>query len=401
MKKRILFIMPSMFIGGAERSLLGLLDVIDYSQYDVSLFLLRHEGEFLPLIPQEVKILSPIKEYATFDVPIAGLLKSQLWRFGVARILGKLCLRHLKNKQPDTGIWASMQYTSRSLLPLLPNIPGEYELAITFLGIPDVLLEKVKSKKKIAWNHTDYTILGPDKAYDRELHQKLDFIVSVSETCTGQLLKSYPELTEKAITIENVLSKRLMELQANAFTVEREMPDDRTIKLLSIGRFSNPKNFDNVPDICRRILKAGLDIKWYLIGYGGDEPLIRQRIQEAGMEDRVIILGKKENPYPYIKACDLYVQPSRYEGKAVTVREAQMLCKPVMITRYATSASQLEDGVDGVIVPMENEGCAEGVVRLLKDPEQMQRLSAACARRDYTNAQEVEKIYKVLEIQSR
>ena len=78
------------------------------------------------------------------------------------------------------------------------------------------------------------------------------------------------------------------------------------------------------------------------------------------MQERVIILGKKNNPYPYMRACDLYVQPSRYEGKAVTVREAQLLGKPVVITNYATSASQLEDGADGVIVPMDNAGCAEG-----------------------------------------
>lgn len=397
MKKKILFIMPSMFIGGAERSLLGLLDVIDYSQYDVSLFLLRHEGEFLPLIPKEAKILAPIKEYATFDVPIAGLLKSRLWRYGAARISGKLRLRHLKKTQPETGIWAAMQYTSRSLLPLLPDIPGEYDLGITFLGIPDVLLEKVNSRKKIAWNHTDYTILGPDKAYDRELYQKLDFVVSVSETCTGQLLKSYPELQEKAITIENVLSKRLVKLQAEASDVTAEMLNDGCIKLLSIGRFSDQKNFDNVPDICRRILEAGLDIRWYLIGYGGDEPLIRQRIQEAGMEDRVMILGKKENPYPYIKACDLYVQPSRYEGKAVTVREAQMLCKPVVITRYATSASQLEDGVDGVIVPMDNEGCAAGIAAVIRDEKLRQKLIENTKARDYTNAEEIQKIYRVME----
>lgn len=396
MKKRILFIMPSMFIGGAERSLLGLLDAIDYSQYEVSLFLLRHEGEFLPLIPKGVKILAPIKEYATFDVPIAGLLKSRLWRYGVARIFGKLRLRHLKKMQPETGIWAAMQYTSRSLLPLLPDIPGEYDVGITFLGIPDVLLEKVKSKKKIAWSHTDYMVLGPDRAYDRELYQKLDYVVSVSENCTEQLLKIYPDLQKKAIAIENVLSKRLIELQADVFEVDDEMPNDGSIKLLSIGRFSDQKNFDNVPDICRRVLEAGLDIKWYLIGYGGDEPLIRQKISEAGMEDRVIILGKKENPYPYIKACDLYVQPSRYEGKAVTVREAQMLCKPVVITCYATSASQLEDGMDGVIVPMDNEGCAQGIMQLLNDPERMKQLATACAQRDYSNAGEVEKVYQLI-----
>ena len=115
------------------------------------------------------------------------------------------------------------------------------------------------------------------------------------------------------------------------------------------------------------------------------------------MADRVIILGKKENPYPYIKACDLYVQPSRYEGKAVTVREAQMLCKPVVITRYATSASQLEDGVDGVIVPMDNEGCAEGIASVIRDEELQLRLIGNTKARDYTNAEEIKKIYRIME----
>ena len=152
-----------------------------------------------------------------------------------------------------------------------------------------------------------------------------------------------------------------------------------------------------MPDICSRLIQSGLDVYWYIIGFGPDEQLIRKKIAEAGMEDRVILLGKKENPYPYIKACDLYVQPSRYEGKAVTVREAQMLGKPVVITRYATSASQLEEGADGVVVPMDNEGCAAGIADLLRDPEKMARLSACCRQRDYTNAEEIEKLYALME----
>ena len=115
------------------------------------------------------------------------------------------------------------------------------------------------------------------------------------------------------------------------------------------------------------------------------------------MQERVIILGKRDNPYPYMRACDLYVQPSRYEGKAVTVREAQLLGKPVVITDYATSGSQLEDGVDGVIVPMDNAGCAAGIAALLRDPARMQQLSENCAKRDYTNSAEVGKIYALME----
>lgn len=115
------------------------------------------------------------------------------------------------------------------------------------------------------------------------------------------------------------------------------------------------------------------------------------------MEDNVIILGKKINPYPYIKNCDLYVQPSRYEGKAVTVREAQMLCKPVVITKFATSSSQLKDGYDGIIVPMDNQGCADSIAKLLNNKVLMQQLSENCAENDYSNSQEINKIYEIIE----
>ena len=135
---------------------------------------------------------------------------------------------------------------------------------------------------------------------------------------------------------------------------------------------------------------------WYIVGYGSDESLIREKIQNAGMEDYVILLGKKSNPYPYIKNCDVYVQPSRYEGKAVTVREAQALHKPVVITRFATSSSQLVDGYDGVIVPMDNEGCARGITQLLDDKKQMNRLSDNTSQIDYSNKIELEKLYQII-----
>lgn len=167
--------------------------------------------------------------------------------------------------------------------------------------------------------------------------------------------------------------------------------------LLSVGRFSEAKNYDNVPDICRRLRAEKLDVKWFLIGFGGDEALIRQRIAEAGMQDHVIILGKRSNPYPYIKACDIYVQPSRYEGKSVTVREAQMLCKPVVVTDYPTAQSQIQHGVDGVIVPLDNEGCAKGLAEVIRDKELQQRLKEYLKTHDYGNEKEVEKIYSILQ----
>lgn len=394
-KKKVLFIMPSLFIGGAERSLLGLLDSFDYEKYEVSLFLYRHEGEFLQYIPEQVNVLPAINEYATFDVPIKSLLKSNLWRFGLARIIGKFKLKR-QGKKNNYGVWASMQNISCSLQPLLPKIPGIFNVAVSFLGIPDVLINKVDSQIKVAWNHTDYTILGPNKEYDRKIYAKLDYIVSVSDTCTAQFLQVYPEFEKKAITIQNLISKELLQRQAEEQITDMVRCGNETI-LLSVGRFSDAKNFDNIPFICKFIHQQGINLKWYLIGYGGDEMFIRQRIREAGMENYVIILGKKENPYPYINACDLYVQPSRYEGKCVSVIEAQILNKPVIITNYATSSSQLANGVDGVIVPMDNEGCAKGIIEVIRDKKLRLQLIDNTKKSDYTNAGEIEKLYRLME----
>ena len=223
-----------------------------------------------------------------------------------------------------------------------------------------------------------------------------DHIVSISPDVTKSYLQVFPSLKDKIVEIENILSSKFVRKRAEEIDVSDEIPKKKeNINILSVGRFSDAKNYDNVPDICRRIREKGMDLHWYIIGFG-DETLIRQKIQEVDMEDYVIILGKRTNPYPYIKACDIYAQPSRYEGKSVTVREAQMLCKPVVITDYPTAKSQIQDGVDGVIVPMDNEGCAQGMANYIKDVELQQQIVDYLQIHDYGNLDEINKLYKII-----
>lgn len=143
------------------------------------------------------------------------------------------------------------------------------------------------------------------------------------------------------------------------------------------------------------MLARGVDVVWYIIGYG-DDSLLRRSIAEAGMEGRVVLLGRKDNPYPYIKACDIYVQPSRYEGKSVTVREAQILCRPVAITDYATARSQVTDGTDGIVMPMDTDACAEALSTLAADSALRGRLSAYLSSHDYGNEAEINKLYALV-----
>ena len=397
MKPSILIFSQAMELGGVERSLLGLLDSIDYDRYDVDLFLMRHSGELMPYLNPDASLLPELPQYASLAVPMASLIRSGQLGVLCGRLQGKLAARRFDKRHPSdkpsvTALTYSHKYTLRSM----PQISSKtYDLAISFLTPHYFVRKRVKAKKYAAWIHTDYTALSFDRTAELAMWGKYDAICGVSEQASRGFQTAFPELAGKVQTIENILPKELIYKQAEAS--RSDMPSNGKIVLLSVGRFCGAKNFDNVPDICRRLAADGLDVKWYLIGYGGDEPLIRRRIAEAGMQERVIILGKKDKPYPYMRACDLYVQPSRYEGKAVTVREAQLLGKPVVITSYATSGSQLEDGADGVIVPMDNAGCAAGIAALLRDPARMQQLSRNCKKRDYTNSAEIEKIYALME----
>lgn len=398
MKKHILIISHALELGGAERSLLGLLDALNPERWDIDLFLLRHEGELMDFIPSYVHVLPPVPAYTVLARPMKDTLGEGHLLLTAARLAGKIAAGRYAKKHGHTESAVDLEYSHKFTCPFMPAIqPDEtYDLAVSFLTPHYFVAKKVQAKKKIAWIHTDYSQVQVNASSELAMWDAYDFIASISDAVTDSFLSVFPSLKKKIVRIENILPAALIKEQANEFVPEEEMPSGG-IRILSIGRLCYPKNFDNIPDICTQLLQKNNNVYWYLIGFGPDEALIRQRIAEAGMEDHVILLGKKENPYPYIKACDLYVQPSRYEGKCVTVREAQMLGKPVVITKYATSSSQLEDGVDGVIVPMDNEGCAAGITALLRNPEKMRQLSENCKARDYSNAQEVEKLYKLME----
>lgn len=396
--KKILIVSHALELGGAERALLGLLYSLDYEKYEVDLFLMRHQGELLEYIPKQVNLLPEQVEYTCLAVPVSEVLKKKQIKMLFGRIIGKWKAKRFITKyelSADNGV--ELEYSHKYTCKFVPKISDqEYDLAISFLTPHYFVSEKVKAKKKIAWIHTDYSNISIDQKSELQMWGRYDHIVSISDACTVGFCEKFPTLRNKIIRIDNIISTELIKTQSDAFDPSREMPDDGCIKLLSVGRFCNAKNFDNVPDICKRICESGLKIKWYLIGFGPDEALIFEKIKESGMESHVIVLGKKTNPYPYMKACDLYVQPSRYEGNCVSVHEAQVLGKPVVITNYATAQSQLHHNEDGVIVPLDNAGCAEGIVELIKNPQKMVAFCEKCKNTDFSNSQETEKIYALI-----
>ena len=400
MKPRIFIAMHYMEIGGAETALVGLLNALDPARVDVDLFLYDHRGEMMQFIPEWVNLLPQIPKYSVLERPIVELVKRGFWGIAAARLWAKwLSQKAYKRSGSTLENNGGLDKMSKCTTPLLPRINQSvtYDLAISFLTPHRIVAEKVKAKKKIAWIHTDYTRVWVDAEDELKVWQKYDYVASISGDVTNTFHQVFPSLAPKIVEIENILSPTFVRKRAELQNVDKEIRHEGTITLLSVGRFSDAKNYDNVPDICKRLInETKLNIKWYIIGYGGDEALIRKKIKEAGMEEHVILLGKRSNPYPYIKACDIYVQPSRYEGKSVTVREAQMLCKPVVVTNYPTAPSQIRSGIDGVIVPMDNEGCAHGLAEVICDKPLQERIIAHLKTHDYGNESEVEKIYTLI-----
>lgn len=397
MKKRIFIAIQYLEIGGAERALIGLLSSLDYTIYEVDLFVYRHSGEFMKFIPDEVNLLPEIKKYTTLSRPIKEIVKEGYIDIAIGRVLA-----HLKNKifnkrhQIKDSI-AIYQYVASYTTPFMPSFykRGEYDLAISFLIPHNIVREKVLAKQYWAWIHTDYSYVDIDVNYELPVWSAYNKIISISEDVTKGFLSKFPALAPKITIIENILSENFVKEQAEEKVDLSFLPSD-SIKFCTVARFSYPKAIDRAVYICKELIDKGLNIYWYIIGYGSDETMIREKIKETQMEKRFVLIGKKENPYPYIKATDFYIQPSRYEGKAVTVREAQILEKPVIITNYPTAHSQLNDGIDGVIVPDSIEGAVDGIEAFLKDKDKQNRIIAYLEAHHYGNEFETKKIDKLL-----
>lgn len=398
MNPKIIIVIHYLEIGGAETSLIGLLNALDYTKIDVDLFIYRHTGELMSAIPKEVCLLPENPTYSMVEAPMKVALKQGHIGVVLARLWAEFQFVIYSWKAKPLTMEPYYYYMEKALSKVLPSLAkyGEYDLAINFLGMPCVVLDKIKAQRKVNWIHTDYSSIAVNQKNEEPRWLQFDNIVSISKEVTKTFIQVFPHTASKIIEIENILSPLFVRQQADLYEVKAEMPDEPdVVKILTIGRFSPPKKIEGIPHICAEMERLGADFRWYVIGYGPDRE-IQEALDKYGMRHRMKLLGKKSNPYPYIKACDIYAQPSIYEGKSVTVREAQILCKPVVITDYPTAKSQITHGVDGVIVPLDEVQTAMGIVDFINNGELRNKIVSHLHTHDFGNEIEVEKIYSLI-----
>lgn len=392
MKKKLLFVNPSLCSGGAEKSLVTLLSMIDYSRYDVDLFLFRREGLFLPLVPEQVRILDAGEDYRMFDGNARAALRYFLGR-GKLRTAARRVLYARRVAHADGEDIAQVW---RSLAPMLPKLSG-YDAAVAYLEGPATyfVIDRVEAAKKIAFLHIDYDFIAHRKAFDTEYYKKIDTLVSVSQECCEKAVQYFPFLDGKVCHLQNIVVPAFIRKMAQQ---SAEFPNaGQSTILLTVGRLSAQKRLDRAVEACARLLESGYDVRWYLIGVGVLESQLREQAQSLGLGDRFVFLGEQSNPYPFLRMCDIYVQTSQYEGKSIAIDEAKCLAKPIVVTNFETVFDQITDGVNGLITEMEPKKIAQAVGRLIDEPALRQSLSDALSQEKVGNEEEIQKFYALLE----
>ena len=385
--KKILFVIYALGYGGAERSLVNLLQELPREKYQVDLLLFRKQGAFIQQLPDWVRVLDIPEELSGLYAPV-----HQAGKHTVTKVLGTVCGKIARRKKKAAAAFRWRHFYSHKIKP----IPGHYDVAVAYVGaeIMYFVRDKVQADRKVVWVHNDYRTAGYSEADDRPYFADMDEIVSVSEECVEVLRQEFPEYRDKMHYIANITSSALVKKQAEAFAPKEFA--DCACNILSVGRLWPQKGFDMAIEAARILKSRGFCFRWFVIGDGYLRKKLQKQIQNAGVEQEFILLGTRNNPYPYIKNCTILAQTSRYEGKSVVLDEGKILCAPIVTTAYPTAADQIANGKEGLITEMSPEGISDGIAALLTDETQRQKLKQYLSNREYGNQQEVEKYCKVL-----
>lgn len=394
--KRILFVINSLAIGGSEKSLVSLLNLIDYSKYEVDLLMLKKGEPFDKYIPQEVNILD-IPDYYRFltgDSKNINLYKKTLYMISRYKSSIELRLNGKLNKKIN-----NQQIFYRNQKRILDKLSTKYDVAIAYAqGFPTYFVaEKVESDKKLAWINCDYTATLYDKDLDKKFYDRIDNIIAVSESGKKSIVNVNNDYEGKIKIIKDIVNPNLIKEMAEESIGEL---DEEEINILTVARIvKGYKGYDLAVKAAGLLKDEGYKFKWYAIGDGPDKEQIEELIKENNVEDEFVLLGSRDNPYPYMKKCNIYVQPSRVEGFGLTVAEAKILRKPIVCTNFRTAKELINNNIDGLIVNINEKSISDGIKMYMENRGLKGRIINNLNNNEpYTTMGELDKIYKLADM---
>lgn len=384
MKKKIAVVFGTMIVGGAEKACVNFLKAIDKSRFEVFLFTRVANNPYIAQIPSHIEVCDigkiDTKQLLIDDIRHLRFVKA-------AKSLTNRVLCRLTSNEYNCLAYSCKTY-------MLSDV--EFDCAIAYkANYPDTAstLYSLRAQKKAAIIHSDLALdENGAKGFSSHL-QRFDKIFCVSEAQRARSVQMYPNLKSKLEVMHNVMDSEEIISKAQSSSDPMKHPC-----IVTVGRLSAEKGQDMIPATVRTLRDAGYDIQWYLVGDGPLRETVVQEIEKYGVADHVILLGTKENPYPYIKNCDIYVQTSLAEGWCLTTQEARILCKPIVTTNLPVMKEQFVNRLNGLIVDETTpEALAEGIKTLLDHPEMAKLFESQLAKEAHANKEELKKLYAFIE----
>ena len=369
MKKKICFVAEYMLCGGTEKSLLSLLPLLDRNKYDITLLLMKKKGDLLTELPEDIKV---------HEIPLPKELEEELlnsrknaliqaFKKGeIIQVIKKLVAGFRMVISTNSDVGRRLWYY-KSIKNKIQEYPEMFDVVIDYMGYglfnSYYAAEKIKGKVKISWVHFEPKICMADFGDFKEVLQKFQYIMCVSKETQRNMLELIPELADRYRVFYNIVNEEELKKKSDL----REIKKDRDVfSIVSIGRLDHQKGFDLGIEVIERLCKEGYAIRWYIIGEGNQRAELEQKISETVYaKESIVLLGQQLNPYPYLKMCDLYFQPSRHEGYGIAVAEARAFCKPIVSTNFAGAQEQLINNETGIITECTIESMYRGVKLLL------------------------------------
>lgn len=379
--KRILFVIDTLGSGGGQKSLINFLHELDPSAsgLQVDLLMFARRGLFLGQLPNYVNVLPTPREISCMFEP-----------FGSKEFLSGLCPKGLFGKLKRLAFKTGIQRKNPALndiqlfwqvwKPVLPNLQGFYDIAVGGLEgtCSYYVMDKVGAQRKVLWFHNNYANHGYNAGFDHAYFERADAIATVSEECLESLKRAFPDLSGKFHILENITSRKTVE--SRSLEPADDARTEGVLNLLTVGRLFPVKGYDLLVGAAKILVERDIKFIWRCLGEGELADEIQRWINDTGLGECVLLMGARENPYPYMRQCDFFVQTSRYEGKSIVLDEAKMLCKPIIVTDYATAVDAIKDGETGLICEMSSEGIADAIQRLYMDHSLMMKLEDNLAR---------------------
>lgn len=393
MKKKILFMVSSMNIGGVEKSLLSLLSVIPNDKYNITVLTLEKKGGFLEYIPEHVKLEEAewFKDIKPIIMESPQNTIKRYLRTGKIFKIPSFIYSYYKSK--NTG---DRYIYYKNVLKSIPNNDEYYDAAIAYAGPTEIIdayiTHKVSANKKIGWVHFDISQHNINKKLYEKLYEKFDKIFAVSNEANKKLNEIMSSTIGKSEVLLNIISRDLINEMA-----EEEVEFDNEfdgIKIVTVGRLSKEKGQDLAIKALGKLKEDNYKVRWYCVGEGNSRSEYEKLIQEYKLENDFILLGLKANPYPYIKNADIYVQTSRHEGYCLTLAEAKCLCKPIISTNFIGAYEQINNNINGIIIEQNEIELCNSLKYIINNDEVKGSFTRVLINEEINTTKEVNKLYK-------